>query len=626
MKASVLTGDVTDSVTALRIPGVSVNCTLNADNVFNVTGDDTGVYVNAPVSAGTWSCTASRDGFYPRTSSVQVSPGLVGYLPFVLDPIPATLTGVALTTGGVPVLGASVSCVFTILPNLQPDLGPTLTNSTGNFAFENILVRSALTTLSFTCQALKDGFGSGTKTGVLRRGDQVFITIQMLLLGIDVTVKDRDTDLPVPGATVGCQGPTTPTGISSATGLVSFSAISVGNYDCSAALVSWTGETRSLVVTSNSGLITLTLYLQLTKYLISGRIIDLDVGIPLTDANFALRDSTGTIDLVSTVVNSTGGWSVRVFLPGTYQFFASNGLNYFNVLFSRALNISDASTPITIRMAATTSTITGEITQSTTNSTLANVLVDLFVVNSKGGLDFLQSKTSGLDGVYVFEKVIKGKYVVRLTAEGFTSQELPVEVSRLGLVVTLDVAIVPDLFGRVTGRVVKTLSGATVAPLAGALVTIINVANTIQTATNITLADGTYFFGNISPGRSTVTASLTGYKPNSIAFDVAAATTNSVNDITLQPLSGEVKGNVYKKGTTSSCACFLDIRIYPVGSSESLGSFSLVSGGTTYSLPDLPEGNYYIVAQDLNNQSITVTIPNISVVPIKGATIVNIEI
>eukprot|EP01098_Paradermamoeba_levis_P005449 TRINITY_DN228_c0_g1_i5.p1 TRINITY_DN228_c0_g1~~TRINITY_DN228_c0_g1_i5.p1 ORF type:complete len:369 (-),score=103.82 TRINITY_DN228_c0_g1_i5:7-1113(-) len=65
VKASILTGDISDSVTGFRIPGANVTC-VNIDSV-GAASDATGVYSINNIFAGSWNCTAQRDGWFPRT-------------------------------------------------------------------------------------------------------------------------------------------------------------------------------------------------------------------------------------------------------------------------------------------------------------------------------------------------------------------------------------------------------------------------------------------------------------------------------------------------------------------------------------------------------------------------------
>lgn len=173
----------------------------------------------------------------------------------------------------------------------------------------------------------------------------------------------------------------------------------------------------------------------------------------------------------------------------------------------------------------TTGTIAGVVTDAVTGAPLSGATVVTQPATT--------TATTNAQGAYTIPSISTGAYSITASRAGYNSNSTNA-VAVAALTVTVNLALTPQ-GGSITGVVTDASNGT---PLSGATIT-------TQPATSAatTNAQGAYTISNVTAGAYTVTASRTGYAPNSAAVGVSVGLSATAN-LVLTPLPGSVTGVV----------------------------------------------------------------------------------
>jgi len=161
--------------------------------------------------------------------------------------------------------------------------------------------------------------------------------------------------------------------------------------------------------------------------------------------------------------------------------------------------------------APATGTISGTVTDATTNKPIGSATVTL------GSL----TTSTSFQGTYSFSDVPAGTYTLTVTAGGYASQSKQVQVSQ-GTSQTLNFSLQPAAT-TVSGTVIDATTST---PVPSATVT-------LGSQTTTTSSAGSYTFSNVQPGSYTITASANGYNSTSKQIQVSGGVPQTV-DLSLQ--------------------------------------------------------------------------------------------
>ncbi|MCL3861865.1 carboxypeptidase-like regulatory domain-containing protein [Actinotalea sp. K2] len=181
---------------------------------------------------------------------------------------------------------------------------------------------------------------------------------------------------------------------------------------------------------------------------------------------------------------------------------------------------------------------TGQISGTVTDGRLP--LGGVEVSTTVDGTDVVVgTPTVGMVGAFVIPLLpTPGTYVVTFTKEGFTPATVVVDLSAGGVRSDLVVALGGGA-GTVTGRVLATDGTG----LGGASVTVGGGPSTVQATSLTTGTVGAFTLAGLEPGLYSLTATLAGYAPQSVAVDLTGGTTAPVA-VTMRPSWGTVRGVV----------------------------------------------------------------------------------
>ncbi|MFQ3549267.1 MAG: carboxypeptidase-like regulatory domain-containing protein [Armatimonadota bacterium] len=226
----------------------------------------------------------------------------------------------------------------------------------------------------------------------------------------------------------------------------------------------------------------------------------------------------------SATTATDGAYTIASVVPGTYSLTASKS-NYTsqtltNVVVSE-MNVTNANFTLTSTVGNITGVVKDENNQGIQGATVST---------STGSY----TTTTGAGGVYTLTNVSAGTYSITASKAGYNSQTKN-NISVVGGQSTSVDFVITNLYGKITGFVRDGLNNGIV----GAIV---------QTDTGgysaTTTSGGAFTISNVSPGTYSLTASKSGFSPQTVSgVNVVAGQTTNQN-ITLMSIYGYIAGVV----------------------------------------------------------------------------------
>lgn len=247
------TGSITVYVRDIETGAYISGASISGDG--SGTTNSSGYKVFSDMPFGTYSFSASKSGYYTNSNSVTISSSSTSKsVTIYLAPIPTSGTitvYVKDASTGAAISGASVS-------------GGGVsgsTNTSGYVSFSNLSFGS------YTFSASKSGYSSGSgsasiSTSATTNSVTIYLTKLPTSGSITVTVRDKDTNAVLSGATVSGGGYSGTTGSS---GTVSFSTMPFTTYTFTASKSGYNSSTGSATISATSATKSITIYLEKKK-------------------------------------------------------------------------------------------------------------------------------------------------------------------------------------------------------------------------------------------------------------------------------------------------------------------------------------------------------------------------
>ena len=552
-----LNGKVLYATTGQPAAGVTVTLTGGATR----STDATGAYSFAGLAAGSYSITFSKSGYLTQT--VGPYSAAAGATTTVDHDLHLNcLSGRVVSATGTPLAAATVTITGGATRTTDP---------AGYYTFWDF----APGTYSIT--AAKTGYVSKTVSNVYLTGGTNKV-VKLALAAQPVTqLTGRVTNAAgtgVTGATVTVTGGATAT--TDSNGNYSFSSIAAGTYTVTASKTGYISQTATGVQVAAGAVKTQNFILNvLNGTLLTGR-VTVASGAGLAGATVAI----------------TGGATRTTDANGYYSF----------------VNIAAATYTVTVsKTGYLTKTVYGAVVSTgvtkTVNVTLnSTVLTGRVTISSGAGLAGATvtitggaTRTTDANGYYTFTDIAAGTYSVTASKTGYATKTFSGAIVAAGTTRTVNLTLYTTVL---TGRVISSGAG-----LAGATVTITGGA------TRTTDAGGYYTFNNIAAGTYSVTASKTGYIPQTTAGVVVATAVAKTVNFTLNStvLSGRV--------TIASGAGLAGVTITITG-----GATRTTDANGYYSFINIAAGTYSVSAAKVGY--ITQTSTGVAVVA-GGSKVVN---
>lgn len=453
------------------------------------------------------------------------------------------------------------------------------TGADGAFSFDSVATGDQVIQISLTGYVTKRDTVTVNGTPVTAN----FAIVKQVYTKISGVVKDSVTDTLIAGAVVrlgtGFQGKSDTTGTD---GAFLFDSVVSGNQNIQISLSGYV--TKTVQCTTTGTAVTLNILLAKPVYAtVSGVVTDSASGSPVESA--IVRLGTG----FQFKYDTTGA-------DGAYAFDSVTGTQTIQVTH---LTYATKSSQITISgnvtldfplAAVITATISGIVTDSVTNSPIANAAIRVGVNGS------YRSDSTGADGSYSITYVREGNQPIRISCNGYVTQNDTVIVSSSDPV-TFNIVLVKIITTTVSGIVVDS---ATNNPIANAVVRLVSG---LQLVTDTTGADGAYSLSEVSEGNNTVQVSCAGYTsktsavtissrdPITLDFKLVAIITTTVSGIVTDSATGlPVANAVVRLGTWNNYM------------------YDTTGADGAYSIPNVPEGNQPVKVECDNFQALRDTL------------------
>lgn len=518
-------GAVMDASTNQSLSGATAALVSNPSLAALTNGS--GSFSIANIPAGSQQITFTLNGYATTTATVSVTAGAIiniGNVPLSAAPNSGIIQGTVTDASN----GSPLSGVLITVTGSSTWTATTAAN--GTFKIINITPGNVTITASKSSYTLVTGASTVTAGDTMIFSPSLTVTPPPALTGgLQGTVVDLATGLPLQGATVSVTGPKSYTGSTDSAGNFLFSTIDTGSYSVTVSLTGYGVNSYSIIITSgvtaNLGSIALTL--NPTTGTIQGTVTDSSTNAPISGAAITVSGSgAGTA-----VTAPDGSYQLSGISPGTITLSASKtgygavtGTGTITVGGTLVYNIALTPAPVT------TTELKGVLSDNTTNQPVSNAVVTLTL----SGTGAVSSAASDASGAFIFHSLDPGTYAISVAATGYISQTgtLTIVANVVNNVGTIQLTPAPTVT-TITGTVTDAVSGL-VLPNADVSV----VGTSIAAKTDST---GSYTLADVIALAFVVKASATGYDSRSYNVTTTAYGAYTVDFALSQSQTGELR-------------------------------------------------------------------------------------
>lgn len=442
--------------------------------------------------AGTYSVTASLEGYSTKTSTAVIKDGQTTTLNFTLQPSTGTLT-----------VSTYDSISQDPLPNVSLSLvgGSTYTGTSGvnaTYTFTNVALGAY--TLSGTCS----NYTQNSKSVTIVSGNQtssLYLTPNNTGLLSGNVINSSFENLQNVTVDLIFENQIIATKSTNAQGNYQFSAITPGSYILHAYSSSYQNSVTGVVLYDDQNT-TANFTLNPNPITLTGVIRDTSSNLM---NNATLSVYSANLLLFQTKSDVNGNYSVQGLSPGNYTIIASKD-NYQSYSTSKTISSNPATQDIVI--IANSGTLQGKISDRFTNPIAGAVVI----INSKNAPQY--TAQSDNNGNYTIKSLPEETYDVHVHQNGYLVAIDSVTISSLDQ--TKNFTLITS--SHLVGGYVSNTSGS--GSVAGAYVNLYYNGIFIQTA--VTNSDGYYEFQGIPSGNYQIMTSLTGYFTTQSFFSLSS--------------------------------------------------------------------------------------------------------
>ncbi|MCF6137491.1 carboxypeptidase regulatory-like domain-containing protein [Pseudalkalibacillus berkeleyi] len=332
---------------------------------------------------------------------------------------------------------------------------------------------------------------------------------------------------------------------------------------------------------------------------ISGQVVD-ENGNPIGGDNVQVKLMGANRELLQALLASPdGSFIIPSLSEGTYQVSATLE-GYTSNLVSVIITPGEVSN-VKVQLSPILTTLQGTVFNSETGEPISGTAVTLSLTKNTGV--FVTNQYPSNEGVFIFDSISPGIYLLNVNAEGYGNQVLTLTVPEEGT--TIDVPLLRNP-GAITGYVTNQLSSE---PLTNAVVTIVNQGKTLE---NNVVSDsfGQFTFPNLSPGRYRALVTAGGFSSQSATFDVLSDQTTSLSFI-LTPEPGDLIGTVTSTVTGEPIAS-VNIQVRYLTPTGPVYASTLTDEQGVFRTQGLYAGTYTVIAfseERFGSSSASVVVP-----------------
>ena len=517
-------GTVTSGVTAVE--GASVLISSASGQTFNAETNASGAYEVAGLNTGTYTVKATKTGFRSAMiNSVTLTTSALTATSNIndLQANNSVISGVIKDVSNNTILNANVS-----VSGLEGS-GAAVTNTSGSYSV------TGLAPGNYTVTASKTGYI--TKSTVVALNNTLTVDLNLNLGSSKISGKvlsQAGTPLGFT-ATVKAASPTNLYQTTTSTdGSFQFTDVSPGAEYLLFTEVFREGYTNdSLTVNLPVGTDSV------ANCNISVFVANASVTGNAGTSNASLTiTNSGTGAVLNTTSSSTGAFGISFIPAGSYIIQpAKQGFVFSPASRSLSLNLNDNLTA-DFTASASTGTITAVLVDSTTKAPVEGATVSL--VSSDTAYVF--SLSSNASGEARFSDIPAKQYTVTASKSGYTVVPASASVNLTnGATVSSRFSVLTNN-SNVSGKITAN-NGGVITSLAGVTVSV-RIAETGRLYTGTSDANGDYVIQNISSGSSALTASKSGYVPDTLFFSLSTGQSIGNKNLTLDKSSAIATGFV----------------------------------------------------------------------------------
>ncbi|MFQ3545546.1 carboxypeptidase regulatory-like domain-containing protein [Halobacillus rhizosphaerae] len=542
--------------------------------------DPDGVYQFSSLSAGIYRIVVSATGFGTAVQDVRIASNQLTQADFILSENPGNIQGLVINEfTGEPLIGVTV--IIRQFSPTGPIIQTTATDSNGEFLV------MGLDPGVYAVTAFIPSYGSRTATVSVTADTTTMVTLALspdagAVEGIVTSAVTgeglRDTRVSV----YDVNGVLVVVTQTDSEGSYRVEGLSPGSYTLVFFHPSFQIASIGTMILANETLI-VNAALNPSPGMIEGQVLDAFGEFPLSGAVVQLFPAQSLIPVANAVTDQDGFYSFSGVAPGEYTVTAS--LTGYARGAVGATVIENQVTIADIFLIPNPASISGTVT-SNDGSPIQGATVRVVDQNET----VLGTGVTAFDGSYVIGNLPPGSHTVIFSASGFGSVVIGVILSQGEEETGVDAVLQPNP-GAIAGVV---FNSATEQGIIGADLVIRRVIGdtSIVVATTTADSDGRYMVSGLSSGLYTVTASATGYGPNTVAVVVEADVTERV-DVPLTSLTGSLEGQVLDSEGLPIMEQGISIQIFDEQGrlvetllADNLGGFTVLN---------LEPGNYRVV-------------------------------
>ncbi len=562
-----IAGTVTDHSTHLAIVGATVQIYDGPDLIASALTDDSGNYLVPGLAPGNYTVVISAATYQTFFAGATVTSQNTTTVNAALVLLPGFIAGTVKNASTNPIPGALIEVY-----DGMTVIGKGTTDANGKYNISGIppgtytVVASAYT---YRSQSVGATVTAGMTT-------TVNFTLQSDPGTIAGTVTDATTGSPIKSASIRIfQGTTLiSSALTDSSGFYQATGIFPGQYDVVAEATGYQTKTSGVTIIDDSTVI-VDFELLSNPGTLEGTITDATTTNPIEGASVDVY--LGTIFIASALSDAQGNYSIPNLAPETYQcIFSAPG--YQDALSSTTIQ-SNNTTTLDIALKPFPGSVTGHV-QENPSTPIPNATITIYMNNVPVGSTLTDSL-----GNYTLSGLAPGDYIIVAEADSYQTASQPVQII-MNMTQTVNFTLLPNP-GTISGTVTdadtsKPIDGASVALYRGSI--LIAFAQTD--------ADGFYTLPNLAPGSYTLVADAFPYQAASVGVSVQANATTTVN-FALLPDPGALTGTVTSITTSDPIpGVFIEAYLGQV-----LLGTAVTDGAGQYTIPNLPPGDYTVVAQ-----------------------------
>lgn len=306
--------------------------------------------------------------------------------------------------------------------------------------------------------------------------------------------------------------------------------------------------------------------------------------------------------IATVTTDSSGNYSVPGLpAPGIYDLsFSAPG--YQVGTDTEVISGGEAHIANTVTMSAGTGVLAGVVTDG--KNPLGGVSI---TANANGQTVTSATPTSGGVGQFSIPNLTTpATYLLTFTDPGYGTDTVAEHLGPGQSLTNLSIVLSGGA-GQVSGQV-ETPTGT---PLGGVTVTVDNISPPTSTHTLTAGSVGSYLLSGLAtPGTYTVTFSLAGYQPQTLAVTLGSSGSASSENATLAPLSGTITGTVTAAATSGSSSTTTGTTASTPGKPLSGVTVTITDGSTTRTTTTTssPDGGFTLSGLPSSSYSVTFTL------------------